>query len=371
MKRLLIDINSIIPYYTIGNVYGIGRSTLELLKALKEIKDIPFEITLFSQNTHGVTAKKDFPFHYLHFYMPYRPFFKYIANWIHLKKWFYNYDLLHMPNNTDPIENESKVIYTIHDLIVWHHPDMWVIKNREHFFRKLKSSLQNCKAIVTCSEASKKDILTFSGISEKKVAVIPWGVNRDIFHPTYNANYLQKMGITGLFYFSASCNHPRKNLPLLLKAYKKYVMEKGKGQLVLLNPLNKDLENYQDLILSNRIIICKNISDQELVYLYSSAHCSIIISEYEGFGLPILESLACHTQVLSTRNSSLVEVGGEIIDYLDVLTEETLSERLLAYDTQRKDELANTTQIEKHLSIFSWERCAEKYIRFYNQQLNL
>ena len=58
MKCLLIDVNSIIPYYTAGYVSGIGRSTLELLNALSKIGDLPFEIVLFSQNIRGVKAKK-------------------------------------------------------------------------------------------------------------------------------------------------------------------------------------------------------------------------------------------------------------------------------------------------------------------------
>lgn len=370
MKKLLIDINSIIPYYTIGHVNGVGRSTMELLKALAQIPNIPFEVTLFSQNTRGVKAKKDFPFRYLHFYMPNRSFFKKVSNILHMKRWFCRYDYVHVPHNIDLIEDEHIVIYTIHDMIAWHYPDLWGVKAESPIFDKIKNSLRKCKAIVTCSEASKKDIVAFSGINAGKVTVIPWGVNREIFSPTFDKTFIKQLGIQGLYYFSASCNHPRKNLPLLLAAFRIYLNNGGKGQLVLLNPMEKKLNLYQDLIQKRQIIICRNISDKDLSILYSMAHCSLMISEYEGFGLPILESLACHTMVLSAKNSSLTEAGGNVIDYFDNLDEETISRKLLLYDRLHKTETIDIVQVETYLKKFTWEHCARSYIEFYVKLLN-
>lgn len=371
MKRLLIDINSIIPYYTVGYVSGIGRSTLELLNALSKISDLPFELVLFSQNTRGVKAKKYFPFKYLHFYLPNRFFFKTLVKVVRMKRWFCRYDLIHMPNNTDIVENEKRVIYTIHDLIVWHYPEMWGVENDTRFFLQLKRSLRNCKAIVTCSEASKKDIVDFAQIPEEKVVSIPWGIDRTKFRFTKNISYIKKIGINSLYYFSASCNHPRKNLPLLLDAFHLYLEYGGKGQLVLLNPIDADLENYQDLLETRKIIICRGISDEELVELYTHAQASIVASEYEGFGLPVLESLSCYTMVLSAYNSSLIEAGGNIVDYFERLDAEAISRKLLKYDLLSKNETLKKKAVDVHLSQFTWEKCARQYVEFYKKQLGI
>ena len=341
MKKILIDINSVIPIYSIGYITGIGRSTFELLKAISKIKNIPFEIILFSQNLKGVKANKDFPFNYSHFYIPNRPFFKQISKLFRLKKIFCKYDLIHIPHNTDIVENESKVIYTIHDLAVYQYPEMWKIKDDIHFFHKLEESMHKCKAIITCSENSKRDIIKYTGIQENKIVSIPWGINREIFHPIKEQRYINNKGIKDLYYFSASCNHPRKNLPLLLQAYQQYLSEGGIGQLVLLNPMESALEEYRNLIEKGKIIICKGISDKELAELYTHAHCSIVVSQYEGFGFPILESLACHTMVLSANNSSLTEAGGNIIEYITQLNIECVSKMLLNYDKIPKEKTIN------------------------------
>lgn len=369
MKKLLIDVNSIIPYYTKGYITGIGRSTFELLKAISKIENIPFKIILFSQNLKGIKANNDFQLNYFHFYIPNRSFFKQISKLFRLKKIFCKYDLIHIPHNTDIIENEGKVIYTIHDLAVYRYPEMWEVKDNIHFFHKLEESLHKCKAIITCSESSKRDIINHIGIHENKIISIPWGINREIFHPINERRYINNKGIKDLYYFSASCNHPRKNLPLLLQAYQQYLSKGGIGQLVLLNPMESALEGYRNLIEKEKIIICKGISDKELAELYTHAHCSIVVSQYEGFGFPILESLACHTMVLSANNSSLTEAGGNIIEYIVQLNIECISKMLLNYDKIPKEKTINIEKAEEHLNHFTWENCAKKYIEFYSRQL--
>lgn len=369
MKRLLIDINTIIPYYTEHYVTGIGRSTLELVSSLSKIEEIPFKIILFSQNMRGVKAKEDFPFSYLHFYLPNRPFFKKLSNILHLKSLFCKYDLLHIPSNTDDVENEKKVIYTIHDLAVCRYPQMWGVENNPLFYQQLRASLHNCKAIITCSECSKQDIIAFAHIPQEKIISIPWGINRSIFHPISSPDFVIRLGLPRLYYFSASCNHPRKNLPVLLQAFKKYIENDGQGSLVLLNPIEAELVGVENLIENRRIIVCRRISDMELAELYTFAHCSIIVSEYEGFGFPILESLACHTMVISSQNSSLKEVGGHICDYIEQITPNIICDKLLFYDKIDKSDTLNVRETESHLKHFTWEKCALQYMQFYKKQL--
>jgi putative mannosyltransferase len=370
MKKLLIDINSIIPFYTQGHATGIGRSTMELLKALSDIKDIPFEIILFSQNTKGVMAKKDFPFRYLHFFMPNRYIFKKISNTLHLRYLCSKYDLIHIPHNTDCVEDLQKTIFTIHDVIVRRYPEMWGLKNNSPFFDELKYIFDNCKAIVTCSEASKNDICDLFTIPANKVTSIAWGVNRNLFHPVVDHIILKQLGINDMFYFSASCNHTRKNTPMLLEAYRSYINYGGCGQLVLLNPKKEDLSNFTDLIDCKKIIVCKNVSDYQLTVLYSCAHCSIVVSEYEGFGLPVLESLACHTIVLCAKNSSLIEAGGEVVDYFEKLDSKSICNKMLSYDKKNKAQTIDIESIERHLNNFTWEQCALNYVKFYSKQLD-
>lgn len=369
MKNILFDIKTIIPLYTEGFINGIGRSTYELLKAISD-EPRDFEITLFSQNTRGITAKKDFQkLGYLHFYMPDRPFFRYLTNALKLRNVFKSYDLIQMPNNNqDRPEDISKTIFTIHDLAVCKYPELWSGTDRT-FFETLRNDLRQCKHIVTCSESTKHDIIDFADVQPEKITVALWGVNRDIFHPSENKQTLSKYGINGTYFFSSSCNHPRKNGPVLFAAYREYVNQGGLKQLVLLNPLENELSQYSDLVDSKKIIVCRRISDAELVHLYTHAHCTFLISSFEGFGFPILESLCCGTQVISANNTSLPEAGGDIVKYVGKIDVDSVLQAIIAIDNLSKEETLDYKKCEIHLSRYTWKKCAEKYIDMYNNLL--
>ena len=370
MKTLLIDINSITPLFTKGFLFGVGRSTYELIKALDNLEDIPFKIILYSQNTKGIGVKNlNTKFKTMHLWFPNRPKYNKIRDFFRLRKLISGYDLYHIPHNTDKTDDIRNTIFTIHDLIVMHYPEMWGLtdKDREEF----KYIAKNCKSIVTCSEASKKDIVHFWNVPEQKVKVIYWGLDREKCKPNPNDTLFKSIpGIRNGFFFCASCNHERKNTPLLLGAFRKYIEKGGKHQLVLLSPSTKDIDDYKDLIDSNQLIIVRGIDDSMLISLYRNAVASIVVSLYEGFGFPVLESLGCHTQVICARNSSLTEVGGNVVDYLEDLSVESLASKLSSYDFIDKQYRIDKNKVERHLSKFTWDKCAKEYVKFWAQLLN-
>ena len=374
-KRLLIDVSSILIYIQRGHITGIGRTTYELLRQWSMIADkIPFDLVLFSLNTKRVHAKGVFAFKNIHFFWPNREKYKKLMYSLRLRKLFTRYDLVHIPHNVDILEDVSKTILTIHDVMAYRFSDTWNDKNwsiSEKEKQSLVYAAQNCKAIITCSECSKKDIVEFLKVPESKVYSIPWGVNREMFQPTFDEDYIRNIGIKGLYYFTSSANHPRKNLSLLLDSYQAYLKLGGCGQLVILNPQKENLIGYENLIENRKIIVLNNISDKELTVLYTHAQCSIVLSSYEGFGLPILESLACKTQVICARNSSLVEAGGEIVDFIDDMNNSSIAAKILSYDNHKKGNILNVTAVEQHLHKFSWEVCARKYIELYTHLLGI
>lgn len=367
MKKLLIDISSSVPYFRNGVVYGVGRSTLELIEHLSLIENIPFEIEVYTQCLKKTDIRNYIRFKHINLPIPKITFFNKILSFLRIKKLLSNYDLYHIPHNTDLCEIYSNTIFTIHDLIVYRYPEYWNLtdKDKKHF----QILAKKCKAIVTCSETSKKDIMKYWNVPSDKVTVIYWGINRNIFHYTKDDGFLSSIGVKGIYYFCSSCNHQRKNLPLLLEAYEQYINDGGIGQLVLLNPLNEYLYKYEKLISERKIVLCYKCSDDKLSILYSNAQCSIILSQYEGFGFPVLESLSCGTMVLSARNSSLEEIGKSYIEYIDRLEKEDISKKLLVYDSKKP--FFDKEKIDKYLEIYSWDKCAQRYIDFYKKQLNI
>lgn len=366
MKRLAIDTNCLVPLVQGKNLFGISRSTQELILALEKIKNIPFEIVLYTQNLKGIKTN-NFRFKNIHLLLPNRAIINKILSFLPVKKLITRYDLIHIPHNTDYSYSLKNTIFTIHDLIVYRYPEMWnFTKNERNFHAKLA---KQCKAIITCSEASRNDIIKFWNIPKEKIHVIPWGVNLDVFYKEIDEKFL---GIYGLdfeeFIFCASCNHQRKNLPLLLSAFKNYHRQGGFCKLVLLNPLPDAIKTYSDLVDAGFIIIFNKIDDRTLRLLYSQARISILISLYEGFGLPILESLACGTNVICAKNSSLIEAGGSIVHYLSELSLEALTEKLVNLDYTKKN--CDEQSVMMHLEKFSWNNCAKKYIQVYTKLLN-
>ena len=365
--KIILDINSSIPYFREGHVTGVGRSTLELIEAMKSFIPQEFEVVLFSQNTRGSKYPNPEKLRYCHFYLPNRRRIKMISNKLKLKKLLIGYDLIHIPHNTDVTEDLKNTIYTIHDLIVYRYPEMWGLTDEERL--EHKRIAKGCRHIITCSEASKNDIIHFWGVPANKVSVIPWGINRIRFYPNSDQLVLKKYGITKRYYFCCSCNHPRKNLSLLLLAFEKYLKAGGDMQLVLLSPGEKELEPYDSLIDCGNIIVVRDISDTDLTALYTHAHASIMVSLYEGFGLPILESLACRTQVLCANNSCFPEVGGDIIKYFDELTDSCVAKTMLEFASIPKEQMLDIDLLEKHLAKFTWDNCARQYFKIYERLL--
>ena len=374
-KRLLIDVNSIISYVKDGSLTGIGRTTYELLNQWDILYDeLPFDIVLYSLNTKGISPKGLFKFKIMHFCWPNRNKYKQFLYPLRIRKWLSKYDIFHVPHNVDILEDVSNTILTIHDVMSYRFSDIWKSSYwgmPEKEKQRLEYAAEYCKAIVTCSECSKRDIIRYLNVLDNKVTVIPWGINREMFQPMCDDEYLQRIGLKGLYYFTSSANHPRKNLSLLLKSYRTYLSMGGQGQLVILNPEVEHLHSVADLIAARKIVIQRKITDKELAVLYTNAQCSLMLSSYEGFGLPVLESLACGTQVICARNSSLVEAGGDIVDYIDDMDVDAIASKMMDYDNRNKNSILNSETLEQHLLKFSWELCARKYIEFYKVQLGI
>ena len=131
-KKLLIDVNSIVPYYVSGNVNGIGRTTLELLQALAGIG---------GRNT-------GLPFKSTHLYLPHREKWNKVLAKFPIREWLTKYDIMHIPHNSDYTENIAKTIFTFHDLIAYRYPAMWGVNRDDDIFDFIKYLAQKKKSTI-------------------------------------------------------------------------------------------------------------------------------------------------------------------------------------------------------------------------------
>ena len=323
-KRLLIDVNSVVPFYATGRTTGIGRTTLELVKALDDIRDeLPFDVTLFSQNMKGIGGRNmQTGFRCKHLYLPHRPKFDRIAKTLALREMLSPYDLMHVPHNYEIVRRPEKCIVTLHDaLFMKIHEQQF---NHARMAEIVPPFIRQCKHIITCSAHSKKDICETMGVAEEKVSVIYWGINHQRFCLLENKESIeegikQRHGISRPFYMSVSCNGERKRTDVLIRSFMKFCKTSNSCDLVLVwrNPPEKLVNEVNATGMADRIHFLRNIDDEELAELLNCAKALCFVSKYEGFGLPIIEAMACGCPVITCRNSCLEEIGGVAAIYIE------------------------------------------------------
>lgn len=235
--------------------------------------------------------------------------------------------------------------------------------------------IRKSKAIVTCSEFTKQDILDrYAGISADKITVIPWGIDHNMFYPRKSSDVLrlrESYGIKERYFFSCSCNSPRKNVDVVLDAFSKFSQTCDDVSMVLAwgNPPKELLDRYAREIEQKKIVFLPFVSDDDLAIMYSGALASVFVSSFEGFGFPILESMACGTPVITCRNSSLAEIGGSHAIYVkerDVKELADCMRHIYEGDMDiRGDELIS------HAESYTWDDTASEYIKFYKRALEV
>ena len=363
-NRVVIDINSAIPLYNRGWVSGIGRTTKELVEAISQMDSLPFDVMLYSQNTKGIDGRRmNTPFKSRHICLPHKPWMNRMIGMTHLREWSTGYDLLHIPHNFEWVRCPDRTVVTLHDAMFFAQPDE--VFDHAYAQKHYPKLAQQCRAIITCSESSKRDIMQYMSVPEDKIYVCPWGYNKDLFHP-------QEHKKTGHPYFlSVSCSMGRKNTMAVVKAYEKLVKQKPMHELVLVwpNTPKEALDYCNQSHLRNHVYITTDVDDGRLSVLYNEATATFFPSRYEGFGLPVLESMACGTPVVTCRNSSLPEVGGEAALYVEPDDIDAICRYMEEFEQGNMNrDLLKQKSIEQ-ASKFSWQQCAAQTVEVYKQLL--
>lgn len=374
MKRLLIDINSIVPYYVTGKVNGIGRTTLELIQALARIKNLPFEVVLYSQNMKGIGGRNTgLPFKTKHLYLPHREKIDKLLARFPIKECLTGYDIMHIPHNFEYVYSPGKCVVTLHDALF--------MKIQEEAFghEKMKQIvppfMRQCKHIITCSESSRRDIVETMGIEPEKITVIYWGIKHDLFFPQKDKLNIRdklqsKFELSSPYFLSVSCNAERKRTDVLVRSYIALSREQTLSHdLVLVwgNPPLNLLKEVKNSSVATRIHFLKNISDGDLALLYNGAEAMFFPSSYEGFGLPLLEAMACGVPVITCHNSSLDEIAGNAAIYLTEPLFDSLIDVMGRLDQNTIDTEPFVENGIKRAAQFSWEKTILLYVDLYKK----
>ncbi len=286
-------------------------------------------------------------------------------------------DIFHSLDMLSPFVKNAKLLTTVHDL-------SWLVfgDNSKQFkttlYNEVSKSLNRSKTIVADSIFTKKELLKyFSSLKEDKIEVIHLGVS-NVFHPMDSSSIQygkNKYNWGDFILYVGALGQSRKNLIRLVNAYSK-LKKKGhiREKLVLCGSISKRarglLKTIERLDLRRDIIVYERwIPDEEMPLLYNMAKILIYPSLYEGFGLPILEAMACGTPVITSNTSSMPEVGGDACLYIDPYDTESIGkavERLLCDNALRQRlSLLGLERIKK----YGWHNAAQATIELYEKAL--
>ena len=355
-----IDVQS-----TMGSSTGIGYYTKQIVERLNSHKDI--DLSLFSPNN-------DSDFSTLQ-----RISWENIGLKFKARK--ENLDILHIPGFAGPVFNgKYKKITTVHDLIGMVYPQNLGFVSRFYWQRWLPFCVKNSDFIIADSENTKKDIVQFLNVPENKIRVIylAAGLSFIKFHENSSKRELlnEVYNITSKYILNVGTIEPRKNIVRLIEAFDLYIKETADKELNLVIAGKKgwDYEKCHrkvvELDLAEKVIFCDYVSDEHLPILYNYAEALVYPSFYEGFGLPVLESMSCGTPVICSKVSSLPEICGESALYVDPKNVNSIKDALIEMFSDYNIRESLSVKALKQASKFSWDKTIQNTIEVYKKVLN-
>lgn len=234
-----------------------------------------------------------------------------------------------LPRNNDNLP--CKKVVTIHDLIFKPHPEYFPFVDRSMYSIKCKHSLHTADKIIAISENTKNDILKYYKIDPEKIEVIYQSCLPQYYKDDITENAPLPKSFPSEYNLSVGSLEPRKNIVSVIKAYT-HIKPANRIPLFLIGSGRKHKKHLQEHIndndLQKDIHILSNIPTALLPAIYYNATMLIYPSFYEGFGLPIVESLLCSTPVITSNNSSLTEAGGPDSCYIDPSSVTSIAEAI-------------------------------------------
>lgn len=286
-------------------------------------------------------------------------------------------DLYHIPHNGIgmPKEKTCPFVITLHDVIPITMPATVGPYYRKKFLSSISEILDKSDAILTVSEFSKSDICRELSIPEEKVFVSKLAAE-DIYVPMdkqlARAYIKEKYGIEDSFFLYVGGFNPRKNIKSLLLAYAYIKRKLKKYHKVVI--LGKPGRSYDDLValsyelkINNDCIFPGFIPVDDMPLFYNAASVFVYPSLYEGFGLPVVESMACGTPVITSNVTSLPEVVGDGAITVPPEDYEALGDYMLKLveDEELYEEMRRKAL--KRASLYSWDKTVKDTIEVYKK----
>jgi len=281
-------------------------------------------------------------------------------------------DILHSLHYTRPLALLCTSVVTFHDMTFFLFPELHTRSKRLLFPASIRSSARLADALIAVSESTRRDSIRLLDIPPQKIFTVSNGIGEE-FHPISDKVLLEttrrQYKLPEAFILYVGLLEPRKNLPLLLKAYANLNQSFIPPPLVIVGRMGWMVEDIsrqvEALDLKDKVIFTGYIPSQDLPIVYNLAQLFVYPSIYEGFGFPPLEAMACGIPVITTAVSAMLDQigdGGVLVPPQD---EQALSQAMctILNDSALRQELSH--EGIRQAANFTWKNAAQATINVY------
>jgi len=284
-------------------------------------------------------------------------------------------DLLHSPALTAPLCLPCPLVVTVHD-VIWLRAGGGSSVRRSllgSYWRVVaRTAARRAKAIITVSQASKEDVVGLLGLDSRHIAVT-YEAADPRFRPLSAAQVdatRQRLGLPRAFVLALGSADPRKNVDGLVNAYALLPAALRADHRLVIVWAHADLaagirQQVNGLGLTGDVQFVRSVSNEDLVSVYNGASVFVFPSLAEGFGLPVLEAMACGTAVAASNGSSIPEVAGEAAVLFNARKPREVAEAMTRLLTDAQLRRSMTAKGLERASSFTWRRCAEQTLAVY------
>jgi glycosyltransferase involved in cell wall biosynthesis len=262
--------------------------------------------------------------------------------------------------NLGPVFRRRQVV-VVHDALVRARPDSYSLAYRAAHAILVPRLMRHAAQVITVSDFSREEISRWYEFPATRLSVCHEGAEHILAHPS-DRSVLNRAGVVpGEYLLAVGVGATHKNLGLLLRAFSLAQLDRVK--LVLTGGRSQRVHGGPEPLLPDGVVHLGRVTDGELRALYESALALVHPSDYEGFGLPVVEAMICGCPVMTTHQGALMEVANGASYRIDFSSPDSLAVDLrhIASDTELRRDLIKLGL--ERASGFTWRRTAERILR--------
>lgn len=282
-------------------------------------------------------------------------------------------DIFHGMSHELPagISSVCKSVVTVHDLIFLRYPELYSTIDRWIYTRKLRYACTTANVIVAISEQTKQDLIDFLQVPADKIKVVYQGCHPNFYKEISEVNkqeVRQRYALPERFILNVGTIEPRKNALLILKAMA-LLPESERLPLVIIGRATKYLERLKAFAEVNQLTAhvhyLHKVDFKDLPVIYNLSEVFVYPSIFEGFGIPLVEAIACRTPVITSTGSCFSEAAGPNARYTSPDDADELSKAIqqITHDISLREQM--TAQSLQYIQKFSEEQIAADMMAVY------